>query len=544
MTTYQEPILADGEFDVIVVGSGGGGLVAAITAADLGARVAVLERSTRFGGTTAYSGGKIWIPDNHHMRRLGIPDSREAAARYLLHVCGADYPEMIDAYLQYAPEMAQYVEDRTPLSFYPCVNYPDYHPTFDGATLGGRALDAQPYDASGLGDLLQHVRRSPTFLPFTHEEWETWRFPANFDWELIGERIGNDVVTTGAAIAASLVQGCLDRGIALYRSARGRTLLQDAEGRITGIEVEQEGQTYTLRATSGVILACGGFDWNPDLQRRFLRGPALGAASPPGNEGDGILMGMEIGAQVGNMSEAWWAPLLQVPDETVDGEPLFRALINERGLPGSIIVNRAGQRFVDEAHNYNDITKTFHHFEPVAYEWPNLDAWLIFDDAFHQKYSVATIMPGEQVPDWVARADTPAALAEQLGIDPDGLEATLARFNAFAREGEDRDFARGGNAYDQYYGDASVAPNSNLAPLEQPPFYAVKVLPGMLGTKGGLVTDTHARVLDLQNTPIPGLYACGNTAAFWLGRGYPGPGASIGPAMTFGYLAARDAMQG
>lgn len=544
MTKYQEPILADGEFDIVVVGSGGGGLVAAIAAADLGARVAVLERSPRFGGTTAYSGGKIWIPDNHHMRRLGIPDSREAAARYLLHVCGGDYPEMIDAYLQSAPEMAQYVEEHTPLAFYPCVNYPDYHPTFDGATLGGRALDAQPYDASGLGDLLPHVRRSPTFLPFTHEEWETWRFPANFDWELIGERIGNDVVTTGAAIAAALVQGCVDRGIALYRNARGRTLLQDNNGRITGIEVEQDGATYTLRASAGVILACGGFDWNPDLQRRFLRGPALGAASPPGNEGDGILMGTEIGAQLGNMSEAWWAPVLQVPGETVDGEPLYRALINERGLPGSIIVNRAGQRFVDEAHNYNDITKTFHHFEPVSYEWPNLDAWLIFDDAFHQQYSVATIMPGEPVPDWVARADTPAELAQQIGIDPDGLTATLARFNTFARDGEDRDFARGGNAYDQYYGDARVGPNSNLAPLEQPPFYAIQVLPGMLGTKGGLVTDPHARVLDLRNEPILGLYACGNTAAFWLGRGYPGPGASIGPAMTFGYLAARDAMQG
>lgn len=543
--------LQNATFDVIVVGSGGGGLVAAIAAAERGARVAVLERSAKFGGTTAYSGGKIWIPDNHHMRRLGIPDSREAAARYLLRVCGNDYPEMIDAYLQYAPEMAAWVEAETPLAFYPCVNYPDYHPAFDGATLGGRALDAVPFAASGLGEHLPHVRRSPTFLPFTHEEWETWRYPANFDWNLIGERIANDVVTTGAAIAAALVQGCLERGVTLYRNTRGVRLLTESTSRpldsstprirISGIEVEQDGQRRALAAQAGVILACGGFDWNPDLQRRFLRGPALGAASPPGNEGDGISMGMAIGAQIGNMSEAWWAPLLQVPGEEVDGQPLYRAMINERGLPGSIIVNGRGERFVDEAHNYNDITKTFHHFDPVAYAWPNLDAWLIFDETFHQRYSVATIMPGETVPDWVPRAATPAALAEQIGVDAAGLERTVARFNGFAREGEDGDFGRGGNPYDQYYGDPRVGPNSNLAPLETPPYYAVKVLPGMLGTKGGLVTDPDARVLDLAGEAIPGLYACGNTAAFWLGRGYPGPGASIGPAMTFGYLAARHA---
>jgi succinate dehydrogenase/fumarate reductase flavoprotein subunit len=549
MTLPNEQQRPSEEFDIVVVGSGGGGLVAAITAAENGARVAVLERSAKFGGTTAYSGGKIWIPDNHHMRRCGIPDSREAAARYLLRVCGDDHPEMIDAYLQHAPEMAAYVEERTPLAFYPCVNYPDYHPTFEGATLGGRALDAVPFDASGLGEQLAHVRRSPTFLPFTHEEWEAWRWPADFDWTLIGERITSDVVTTGAAIVAALMQGCLERGVTLYRNTRGRRLLAEdlrpgipPRPRVAGIEVDQNGERRQIQTRLGVLLACGGFDWNPDLQRRFLRGPVLGAASPPGNEGDGIAMGMEIGAQIGNMSEAWWAPLVQVPGESVDDQPLFRALINERGLPGSIIVNRQGGRFVDEAHNYNDITKTFHHFDPVAYAWPNLDAWLIFDAAFQHRYSVATIMPGEAVPEWVARADSPGVLAEKIGIDAAGLAATLARFNGFARAGVDLDFGRGGNAYDRYYGDPRVGPSPNLASLETPPFYAVKVLPGMLGTKGGLVTDADARVLDLHGDPIAGLYACGNTAAFWLGRGYPGPGASIGPAMTFGYLAARHAM--
>ena len=525
--------------DVVVVGSGGGALTAAITAADRGAHVAVLERSERFGGTTGYSGGKIWIPNNHHMRRLGIPDSIAAARTYLNRVIGEDYPHMIEAFLEHAPEMAKYVETNTPLEFYPCVNYPDYHPRLEGATMG-RALDAVPFDASGLDDHVDRVSRNPAFVPFTHEEWERWRLPTNFDWDLLDERTANNVFTVGAAIVAALLQGCLDRGIALYHGTRAVRLLREDEG-VRGVEVEQDGDVATVSARQGVVLACGGFEWNRDMQRRFLRGPIGGAASAPSNEGDGIVMGAEIGAQLGNMSEAWWAPLLQVPGESVDGRPLGRALINERGLPGSIIVNRQGQRFVNEAHNYNDITKVFHAFDPVAYDWPNIPAWLVFDERFHSRYSVATIAPGQAVPDWVVQAETPAELASIMGIDPKGLEATLTRFNEFARTGQDIDFGRGNDAYDRYYGDESVKPNSNLAPIEEPPFYAVEIVPGTIGTKGGLVTDARARVLDVRGAVIPCLYACGNVAAFWMGRGYPGPGASIGPAMTFGYLAGMDA---
>jgi 3-oxosteroid 1-dehydrogenase len=529
--------------DVVVVGSGGAGLVAAITAADQGASVLVAERSDKYGGTTAFSGGKIWIPNNHHMRRLGIADTEAAARTYLRRLLGDDELAMINTFLRRGPEMAEYVETKTPLKFYPCTHYPDYHPEFDGATSGGRALDAMPFDATGLGEDLDRLRRSPIFLPFTHEEWERWRTVANFDWELLGERISKNIVTVGAAIVAALLQGCVDRGIELRHSTRVVRLLR-SDQRVYGVAVERADGPAAILARQGVILACGGFEWNDELQRRFLRTTIRGAASPPWNEGDGVVMGAEIGAQLGNMSEAWWMPVLQVPGESVDDRPLYRALISERGLPGSIIVNRKGRRFVDEAHNYNDISRGFQTFDPVAFEHPNVPAWLIFDERFHRNYSLATVMPGEPVPSWVARADSPTELATQLGIDPDGLTETLARFGDFARSGRDLDFARGESLYDRYYGDASVQPNPNLAPIEEPPFYAVEVLPGTIGTKGGLVTDPDARVLDVRGKVIPGLYATGNVASFWLGRGYPGPGASIGPGMTFGYLAALDATRG
>ena len=534
----------DHSVDVLVAGSGGAGLVAAIMARDLGGSVLLAERSSRFGGTTAYSGGKIWIPNNHHMHRLGIADSREEALTYLVRATGGLYMEVLEAFVDTAPEMARYVEEHTPLKFYPCVNYPDYHPEWPGARAGGRALDAQPFDASCLGDYLPRIRRSPVFLPFTHEEWEKWRSVRNFDWALIGERVRNNVFTTGAAIVAALVKGCLDRGVDLRENLRVVRLIT-GDGRVLGVEAEDGGgRRLRLQARKGVILATGGFEWNDDLNQRFLRGPVEGAASPPWNEGDGIVMGAEVGAQLANMSEGWWMPLLQMPGEEADGRPLYRALISERGLPGSIIVNRQGRRFVNEAHNYNDISKVFHHFDPVAFDWPNIPAFLIFDDAFRSRYSIATVMPGSPVPSWVVQAATLRELAERIGVDGEQLEATVQAFNEGARRGVDPEFHRGESAYDRYYGDPSVQPNPCLAPLDTPPFYAIRVYAGTIGTKGGLVTDAHARVLDVRGGVIEGLYAAGNVAAFWAGRGYPGPGASIGPAMTFAYIAARHAMAG
>lgn len=539
--------MLDGEtptdVDVVVVGSGGAGLTAAIAAADHGAMVLVLERSSKFGGTTAYSGGKVWIPNNHHMRRLGIADSEEGARAYLERTTGNRYPNMIDAFLKAAPRMAEYLEANTPLEFYPCLNYPDYHPEWVGAARGGRALDVVPFEAGVLGEYADLIRRSPNFVPFTHEEWERWRSPLRFDWELIGRRIQTKVLTTGPAIVAGLLKGCLDRGIAVRRSHRAVRLVTD-RGRVCGLEVETPRGGLTITARRGVILACGGFEWNDGLVGRFFRTPTRGAASPPWNEGDGLTMGAAIGARLSSPAEAWWMPLLRIPGEEADGRPFYRAMISERGLPGSVIVNRAGRRFVNEALNYNDFVLMMGVFDPTTYDWPNIPAFFIFDERFRRRYAVATIMPDKPVPEWVAKADSPRKLAERLRVDPDGLARTLERFNVFARQGVDPDFHRGQSIYDRYYGDPAVGPNPNLAPIDEPPFYGLEVVPGVIGTKGGLETDEGARVLNVWGEVIPGLYACGNTAAFWLGQGYPGPGASLGPGMTFGYIAGIDAARG
>lgn len=527
-------------FDVIVVGSGGAGLTAALAAAEQGARVAVLERSSHVGGTTAYSGGKIWIPGSEHQRREGLADSLDEARTYLGRCVGEGYPEMIDAYLANGPRMVEFVEASSPLRFYCCTKYPDYHPEWPGAASGGRSLDAEPIDGSILGSHADLVRRSPIFLPFTHVEWERWKTPAGFDWALLAERVERGIFTTGTAIVAGLLKGCLDMDVELVLDARARALRR-RHGRVTGLDAVIDGREQRLSASVGVVLASGGFEWNEDLKRRFLRAPARAAGSPPWNEGDGLTMAAEVGAQLANVAEAWWMPMLGIPGEEVDGRPLYRSLISERGLPGSIIVNRAGRRFANEAQNYNDLSRALHLFDTRSYEYANLPAWLVFDERFRSRFSIGTILPGQTVPGWVPWGTTLDDLAGRIGVDASGLATTVARFDGFAATGHDDDFGRGDSLYDRYYGDHEHGPNPNLAPIREPPYYAVEVIPGTIGTKGGIETDDRARVRDVRGEPIPGLYAAGNLAAFWLGSGYPGAGASIGPAMTFGYLAGRAA---
>jgi succinate dehydrogenase/fumarate reductase flavoprotein subunit len=252
-------------------------------------------------------------------------------------------------------------------------------------------------------------------------------------------------------------------------------------------------------------------------------------------------MAMSVGADLANMNEAWWCPSVVVPGEEYDGVQLNRGEFAIRSLPHSIIVNRAGRRFANEAQNYNDLSRALHLFDTRSYEYANLPAWLVFDERFRSRFSIGTILPGQTVPGWVPWGTTLDDLAGRIGVDASGLAATVARFDGFAATGHDDDFGRGDSLYDRYYGDHDHGPNPNLAPIREPPYYAVEVIPGMIGTKGGVETDDRARVRDVRGEPIPGLYAAGNLAAFWLGSGYPGAGASIGPAMTFGYLAGRAA---
>jgi succinate dehydrogenase/fumarate reductase flavoprotein subunit len=289
------------------------------------------------------------------------------------------------------------------------------------------------------------------------------------------------------------------------------------------------------------VLASGGFEWDRALCAQFLGGVLTHPPSVPSNEGDGLRMLMSLGAALGNMSEAWWCPSVAVPDEAYDGAPLFRGEFTMRPLPHTIIVNRRGERFVNEAHNYNDLMKAFFRFDPAVYDRPNLPAWLVFDSNFVEKYPVLSSMPGMPLPQWIARGATLAELAGRLGIDAGGLAASVERFNRFAASGVDGDFARGRALYDGVYGDPYHKPNPCLGPLDKPPYFALPIHPGALGTKGGARVDVHARVLRPDGAPIPGLYAAGNAAAACMGAGYPGAGATIAAALTFGFIAGRHA---
>jgi len=530
------------ECDVLVLGTGAAALVAAIRAHDGGAQVLVLERSDKIGGTTSVSGGVVWVPNNHHMAEVGIPDSEEEAWTYLRRLHGgSSNEELLAAFIEWGPKMVRYLEERTPVRFAAMEKYPDYHPDWEGGKPGGRSLDNEPFDSKRLPpEVAKRIRKGPLLGPFTHREASTWGPVRNFDFVLMANRVRDKILTLGTALIAALTLGCVERSIPIELGVRARRLLVE-DGRVVGVEAEENGQTVRFRARKAVVIATGGFEWNEDMKKQFLRGPELAPTSPPFNEGDGILMGMAVGARLGRMNDAWWMPSIQLPGEEYEGRQLNRLLINERAYPGSIIVNRAGRRFVNETCNYADLGKAFHVFDPSTYDYPNIPAYLIFDERYHSRYHLATVMPGDEMPGWVAQGNTPQELAEKIGVDPAGLAATIERFNRFAGEGVDHDFGRGGTIYERHYGDPDVGPNPTMAPLDTPPFYAVEVRPGSLGTKGGLEVNGKAQVLNVWGEVIPGLYACGNAAAAVTGAGYGGAGGTLGPGMTFGFLAGMHA---
>jgi len=530
--------------DVAVVGSGAAALAAAVSAAVAGAKVVLVERSDKFGGTTAVSGGVAWVPNNPHMADVGATDSREDALTYLRRL-SLDRTEdrLLEAFVDHGPEAVRFLEAQTPLRFV-ALRYPDYHPEFPGGKRGGRSLDPALLDSHQLGSLAQAVRPSP-HVPGPISIADTEAGIDLLDFTVIAERLKQGLLAGGNALVAALLKGCADHGVELRREARARQL-HVQRGAVVGLAVEQGGRLVQIGARRGVVLASGGFEWNAGLCREFLRGPLEAAASPPFNEGDGLTMAMEVGAALGNMSEAWWMPLCRIPGEEYGGRDMYRITLKERTLPGSLIVNRAGQRFVNEAHNYNDIGRAFHSFDPVAFDFPNVPAWLVFDHGYKSRYPLITMFPEDPIPPWLPQAPSLRALAESQGIDPDGLEAAVRRFNDGAARGEDPDFHRGRSVYDHYNGDSSRdGALRTLGALTTPPFYALRMYAGTLGTKGGPRTNERAQVLHVRGEVIPGLYAAGNVMAGITGLAYGGAGGTIGPALTFGYIAgstaARDA---
>ncbi|NVK43999.1 MAG: FAD-dependent oxidoreductase [Oceanospirillaceae bacterium] len=561
ITSGQAPGL---EVDVLVVGSGAGAQAAALRAHDNGLKVLVIEKSDRYGGTSAVSGGGIWIPDNHQIPGLGGSDSFDEALQYIKTVTRGMVPEArIRAYLEHAPRMLRYLEENTRVRFAAQPQYSDYYPEQAGAKPGYRSMDPSPFDARMLGDEFARMRepspgtlmmgrmtmtmaearvllcRGPGWIGLTLKILA--RYYRDIPGRLKSRRDRH--LTLGNALVGALRRSLMDRNIPLWLGTAAQSLLFE-RGRVAGVRATRNGDTVEIRARKGVILGAGGFERNQQMRERYLPQPSRSewTAAPPCNTGDGIRAALELGAATALMDHAWWAPTVRV-----EGEEKQRALFVERNLPGCILVNRAGQRFVNEAAPYSDIVYAM--YEANRPEAQSVPAYLIFDADFRHKYPCGPLLPGYAQPDRAVpemvrpsfkRADTLEELAQILGIDPAGLCGTVKCFNDYARAGLDPDFHKGESLFDLYYGDPTVTPNPCLAPLEKGPFYAMVVDAGDIGTKGGLVTDTRARVLNESGEPIPGLYAIGNSAASMMGPTYPGAGSTIGPAMTFGVLAADD----
>ena len=538
--------MTDITVDIAVVGSGAAGLTAAVTGAIEGAQVCVLEKAGLFGGTTAVSGGLTWVPNNHHMADVGIEDSPQEALGYIeRNTLGRGDRALIAHYISEAPKLVHYLEDHGVLDFNAVPRYPDYHPEFEGGKAGGRAIEGPLFDTTSLGTWADKLRRSPVFgrTPMRVSEatqWGAFANPFGVPFEEIMGRAKRGIVGRGAALIGHLLKGCLDRKVQLHLNTAARKLRTDNE-RVVGLLARGPEGEVRINAKGGVILASGGYEWSEAFVRAFMNGALTHPNTPPQCEGDGLRMAMSVGAELGNMGEAWWAPSMVIPGETYDGAPLYRADFAVRTLPHSIIVNRAGKRFVNEALNYNDLMKPFFDVDPNTMVRTNLPAWSIVDQQFLDKYFYITAIPGHPAPDYVTQADTIETLACTLGIDDAALVNTVERFNRFAVAGIDDDFARGQSAYDTFYGDPKHTPNPCLGTLHKPPFYAIELKPGALGTKGGPRTDVDGRVLHVNGDPIEGLYAAGNVAASLAGAGYPGPGITIGAALLWGHLSAMHA---
>lgn len=534
----------DREADVVVLGSGGAAMTAAITAHDFGAKeVVILERSGMVGGTTAMSGGMLWIPNNHHQQAAGIGDNDEDIVTYLDSLApGALDPETLWAFMQNGPEMLRYFDDKTPVRFHAFADFPDYQPYAPGAKPdGGRSLDNAAFSFARLGKWASRVNPSKMAYPLRGSLMEATR--GTLDEQTLAEREAGDYRGLGQALAGSLFLAVIERNIPVEFETRARRLIKDGD-RVVGVIAEDaSGRAVHVRARRGVVIATGGFEWNETLVKSFLRGPLTGPVSVPENEGDGLLMAIEAGAQIANMQNAYWMQsTLEFKPQHRAAKPNYLLGSDERARPGAILVNRKGKRFVNEAANYNALGKSLHAFDAGTHSYANLPYWLIIDQRYKDKYHLFNAAPGAPAPAFAMKADTLEELAQIAGIDGEGLRAQVDRFNAMVRNGHDDEFYRGDNSYDNFYmwGDMDFEPPfRTLGVIDQPPFYAVKMEAGALGTAGGPRTNADAQVVDWQGNAIPGLYAAGNAMAAVLGDVYGGAGGTLGPGMTFGYIAGK-----
>lgn len=549
----------DHAVDLLVVGSGAAGMVGAITAQAHGLEALVIEKSRYWGGSSARSGGGAWAPNAPALVRAGQVDDPAETVAYLERLTAGRVPrERIVRFVEEVPRMMAFLESTGPHladGFFWIAGYSDYHPDQGGNPLG-RGLWARPIDLRLLGEERESLHPGVRRMQLPLGAWITsvdlhdllavrWgglghkRILGKLAWRVARARItGERIGVSGRALVTRLRLTMRERGLPIWRETPMRRLIVE-EGRVVGVEADRDGRPIRIRARKGVLLACGGFDHDHEMRRRHLgleQDWSLGAAT---NEGDGIRLAAELGGALDLMDDAWWMPTMP---SAADGSLV--GLVAERQYPGQFIVNGAGERFVNEATPYVVFGQTQIAGDRTGVR--HIPAWMIVDDVAWRRNVIAGHLPGTPFPKaWRAagcahQAPTLRELAEKIGVPAAALEATAARYNELVARGRDDDFHRGESAYDTYYGDPSY-PNPNLAPVERPPFLAFAITPGDLGTKGGLVTDVDARVVRADGTPIGGLYASGNVAASVMGKRYAGPGATLGPAMTFAYVAARHA---
>ena len=556
----------DHEVDVLIVGSGNGGMTAAICAYEMGLKNAlVVEKSDKFGGTSAVSGGGIWIPYSHYAQEAGVKDSLEAAREYLRQTIPESSvdPAMLDTFIKSGPEMLRFLHDRTRVRYEVLAHYPDYFTNLPGATEGYRSHEPAAVMMSDLGDEAQHMQTSHQMMRFLDrillgqveaqimllqaKGWKAilgrllWDYITDFPWRF--KTTLHRRLMCGTAGIARLRLSMMDRNLPLWRNTKLVELVSEG-GRVQGAVVEREGKRMRIKAARGVVLAAGGFEQNQAMREKYLPKPTstnwtAGVAS---NTGDAISAGLAVGARFKLVDGAWWCTTMCVP-----GEPFPRLAIMEKSCPGAVTVNTKGKRVANESQNYMSYMKEA--FTRHTPEQPSSPLFMIFDADFRRKYLVGPLMKSAFRPDFtfpkswyeegfLAKADTIEDLAKQMKIDPAGLAQTVADMNTYARTGKDLEFGRGDSAYDRYYGDVTVKPNPCLGPVAKAPFYAVRMELGDFGTHGGLDITTNAQVMDESGRPMPGLYAIGNSSAAILPT-YPGPGSTLGPAMTFAYLAAK-----
>lgn len=558
MTEWDETV------DVVVVGSGSGAMVSAIVAHDHGSRVIVLEKGDTYGGTSATSGHGVWIPCSRYAKEANAEDSLEEARCYIKAVTPLDkVPEyLIDRYVEQGPKMLDYLYDHSHMHFDNHPTFPDYFSSAEGSKAGNRSMEPVPMFAKELDgefERMQPLHQQVSIygrINVTQREGQ-WLLGRQKGWflksvqmvakywldipaRLKGRR--DHRLTAGNAGVGRLRRSMTDRDIPLYLNANMQELIVDENAAVVGVTVMRDGKLQSVKAEKGVILAAGGFEHNQEMRERYLPRPTHHSWSSANgnNTGGAITAAMALGAGTAQMDDAWWTTTMLVPGETKG-----RLVVIEKAQPWGMVVNAKGRRYSNESQNYTEFVKDM--YRKHTDDNPCVPSFLVFDSKYRKSFPCGPLLTPEIMPDWsipkkwwsrefLCRANTLEELANKAGINSAGLTEEVSKFNAYAKTGKDLDYKRGDSIYDHTYVSGEIKPNPCLGPLDTPPYYCVKIYPGEMGTMGGLNFNEHAQVLREDFSVINGLYTTGNCSAALLPT-YPGPGSTLGPSMTFGYLA-------